>query len=362
MIKRNWLNIVLVLLFFTVIGLIVRQTKQKQKNIPDFILGKPFIGTIEVKNRIAGVLASSEVIELKSSVSGIIEDVFVELGDTVSAGSPIAKVKPAPEPEEIENARKNLRAAEIEYEMAKNHSNRQVGLEAKGGISTVQMEEAKSRLEIRELDYKAAQKRLRLLLEGYLEEDQKEISLITSTANGVITKLSVKNGQSIMKRHTQNEGTTIAVVSAMNKLIFKGKLSEYDVVKIKQGQVLNYTIGALKNVNCSGRVLRIDPQAVEGQSNVQFNFEASIDFPYHLYEVKTGLTVVAEYITDKADSVLCIEEKYINYSGDSIFVETVDESNKRYKKTIVPGLSDGSKAEIKSGLTINDKILPIDWE
>jgi HlyD family secretion protein len=362
MIKRNWLNIVLVLLLACVITLIVWQTKQKRNSIPDFILGKPFIGNIEVRNKVAGNLVSAEVIEIKSSVSGIIEEVFVEVGDTVHIGSPIAKVKPAPEPQEIENARKNLKTAQIEYEITKNDYNRQFSLVEKGGISASQIEEAKSRVEIRELEYKAAQKQLLLLLEGYLNEDQKEINVITSTANGIITQLPVKNGQSIRKRHTQSEGTTIAIVSAMDKLLFKGKINEYDIVNLKTGQRLYYTIGAFRNLRCNGKVIRIDPHAIEGQNTVQFNFEATIDFPSDSFDVKTGLTVVAEYITGNTDSVLCVEEKYINYKNDSIFVETIDSMNNKNKNIIVPGLSDGSITEVKSGLTIHDKILPLDWE
>jgi HlyD family secretion protein len=362
MIKRNWLNIVLVLLLVCVIVLIVWQTKQMDSNIPDSILGKPFIGNIEVRNKIAGVLISAEVIEIKSSVSGIIEEVFIEVGDTVNVDSPIAKVKPAPEPLEIEDARKNLKRAQIEYEISKNDFNRQFNLVEKGGISTSQIEEAKCRLEIQELEYKAAQKHLLLLLEGYLDEDQKENNVITSTANGVITKLPVKNGQSIMKRHTQSEGSTIAIVSAMDKLIFKGKLNEYDIVSLKTGQMLYYTIGAYRELKCNGKVIRIDPHANEEQNTIQFNFEASIDFPYDSFDVKTGLTVVAEYITDNADNVLCVEEKYINYKNDSIFIETIDSMNNKNKNLIVTGISNGTITEVKSGLTINDKILPIEWE
>ncbi|MCF8362101.1 MAG: efflux RND transporter periplasmic adaptor subunit [Prolixibacteraceae bacterium] len=362
MIKRNWLNIVLVLLLACVITLIVWQTKQRSNRIPDFILGKPFIGKVEARNKVAGNLVSAEVIEIKSSVSGIIEEVFVEVGDTVHIGSPIAKVKPAPEPLEIENARKNLKTAQIEYEITKNDYNRQFSIFKKGGISTSLMEETKSRLEIRELDYKAAQKQLLLLLEGYLNEDQKEINVITSTAKGIITQLPVKNGQSIMKRHTQSEGTTIAIVSSMDKLLFKGRVNEYDIVNLKTGQRLYYTIGAYRDFKCNGKVIRIAPHAIEGQNTVQFHFEATIDFPSDSFDVKTGLTVVAEYITGKTDSVLCVEERFINYQNDSIFVETVDSMNNKNKNIIVPGLSDGTITEVKSGLTIHDKILPLDWE
>lgn len=361
MIKKNIANIILLVLLITVIALIFWRHKEKHNQIPDVLVGKPFIDVIEVKSKIAGKLVSAQEVEIKSSVSGIVEKLFIEVGDLVNTGSPIAKIKPAPEPEELENARKLLRTTEIYYEMEKATFERKIGLEAKGGIAKTEMEQAKYNMEIKELEMKAAQKKLRLLLEGYLDNDQKENNIIKSTAEGIITELPVKAGQSILKRNTQNEGTTIAVVANMDKLLFKGQLSEYEINKIKPGMPLSYIIGAYNDLNCIGHVIRIDPQAKKELQTVQFNFEASIIFPFDSLEVKTGLTVVAEFITEKTDSVICVEEKYLNYSNDSIYVKTVNKPGEQQIKLVKTGLSDGTKTEILTGLKMGDKLTPVDW-
>jgi HlyD family secretion protein len=362
MIKKNLLNIILAILLIAVISLIVLRQKKINNHIPDILLGKPFVDVVEVKNKIAGNLVAAQEVEIKSRVSGIVEKLFLEIGDPVIEGNPIARIKPAPEPEELENARNQLKTSEIQYDIEKSNLARKIGLEAKGGISTSDMEYARSNLEIKELEMKAAQKKLRLLLEGYLDVDQKENNMIKSTARGIITELPVKEGQSIMKRNSQYEGTTIAIVANMDKLLFKGNLSEYEICMVKPGMPLNYIIGAYNDLKCSGRVIRVEPQANKGQGTVRFNFEATINFPFDSLEVKTGLTVVAEYITEKTDSVLCVEEKFLNYSGDSIYVETVDGEGKRQKKLVKPGLSDGTKIEILSGINLNDRLKPIDWK
>lgn len=359
--KKHVANIILLILLVAVVGLIYLRHKERSKHIPEVLLGKPFKDVIELKSKIAGKLVAEQEIEIKSSISGIVEELFFEVGDTVSTGSPIARIKPAPEPEELENARKHLKTAEIQHEMEKTNYKRKLGLESKGGISKSEMEQAKYSLEIKELELKAAQKKLRLLLEGYLEQDQEKSNLIKSTAHGVITELPVKQGQSITKRNTHNDGTTIAQVANMGKLLFKGQLSEYEINKLKKGMPLKLIIGAYDDLVCQGHVVRIAPQALKGQQAVQFDFEATVDFPFDSLEVKTGLTVVAEFITQQTDSVLCVEEKYLSYSGDSIFAEVLNE-RKVYEKVLVStGASDGTTTEIIEGLKPGDKLKPVDW-
>lgn len=361
MVKKYFINILLAILFLGVVSLIFWQHKKNRTHIPEILLGSVSLDVVEVKSKVTGKLVSAQEIEVKSSVSGIIETLFVEVGDSVVMGTPIARIKPAPEPEELENARKNLKTCEIEFEMEESLFIRKKGLELKGGISPSELESAQRSLELRELELKAAQKKLRLLLEGYLDYDQKENNLIVSSSRGVVTELPVKAGQSIIKRTTQTEGTTIAVVSDMSHLVFRGQLGEYEISKLKPQMPLTFYFGAYEGLICSGRVLRIDPQALKGQSNVLFNFEASIDFPFDSVEVKTGLTVVSEFTVAQTDSVLCIDEKYINYSGDSIFVELAANGKQAVKRLISIGLSNGIKTEVVSGLSKDDKLIPVDW-
>lgn len=362
MIRKNISNIVLVLLLITIIGLIAWRQQTRDNNIPEILLGKPVKDVIVVKSKVAGKLVSAKEVEIKSSVSGIIDEMFVREGDLVKTGTPIARIKPAPEPEELENARRQLQTNEIQFEMEKKTYERKIGIEGKGGISKSDLEQEKGKLEISELELKAAQKKLRLLLEGYLEKDRPQDNLIVTTTSGIVLDLPVKEGQSITKRNTYNDGTTIAKVSNMNQLLFKGQLSEYEISKIKPGMPLNFRIGAFSDFKCKGQVLRVAPQAKAGQEPVKFDFEASVDFPLDSLEVKTGLTVVAEFVTEKTDSVLCLEEKFLNYSNDSIYVVIVGQTGKQEKRLVERGLSDGTKTEIKKGLAFDARLKPVDWK
>ena len=362
MIRRNLSNIALAILLLTVISLIVWRQQTFGKTIPEMLLGKPVRDVIVVKSKISGKLVSAQEIEIKSSISGIIDQLFIDVGDSVITGTPIARVKPASEPEELENARKQLQTTEIQFELERKNYDRKIGLEAKGGISKSDLEQTKGKMEITELEMKAAQKKLRLLLEGYLEKDRPQDNLIVSTSNGIVLDLPIKEGQSITKRNTYNEGTTIAKVADMKQLLFKGQLSEYEINKIKPGMPLSFLIGAFNNLRCKGQVLRIAPQAKAGQDPVKFDFEANVDFQTDSLQVKTGLTVVAEFITEKTDSVLCLEEKYLHYSNDSVYVVIVAQTGNQEKRVVEPGLSDGTKTEIKKGLTTEDRLIPVDWK
>ncbi len=359
--KKHLINIILLVLLFSVVGLIYWRHHEKANYTPEFLIGKPAKDIIEVKSKIAGKLVPEQEVELKSSVSGIVEQLFVERGDTVQVGSPVAKVKPAPEPEELENARKQLKTAEIQFEMEQTNYKRKVGLEARGGISESEMEQSQYNLEIKELELRAAQKRLRLMLEGYLEEDPEMSNLVKSTAAGVITDLTVREGQSITKRNTQNNGTTIAKVANMDRLLFKGQLGEYEISKLKRGTPLDFVIGAYNDMKCTGYVLRIAPQAREEQQLGVFDFEASIDLPKDTLKIRTGITVVAEFIAEKTDSVLCIEEKYLHYENDSAYVVLANNQAEKQRQYVNIGLSDGIKVEIKSGVTTTDRLKPVNW-
>ncbi|HPR31108.1 MAG TPA: efflux RND transporter periplasmic adaptor subunit [Prolixibacteraceae bacterium] len=359
--RKKMVNGLLLFAFILFVSCLIWKKKNNRPSVPDFLLGHLFDDVIVVKEKLIGQLVSSSEVEIKSSVSGVIEKLYIQVGDYVREGDPVASIKPTPEPGEMEEARKKLKAAEIMYELEKGNFIRKMGLEAKGGISQAELETAKGNLALQELEWKAAQKQLRLLLEGYIEENQIESNLVSAPASGIVTEVFVKIGQSIIKRNSQTEGSSLAVVSDWNQLLFKGKIRENDIALIRPGKALRYTINAYPNLQCFGEIIRIDPQAVKGEKPVVFPFEASIDFPSDSLEVKTGLTVEAEWIRQKTDTVLCIEEKYIHYSGDSVFVKTIDPKGNQTIKLIQAGITDGEKTEIREGLEKGDRLLPVSW-
>ena len=355
-------NIILGLLVIVVIGLIYFQQKRQNNYVPDFLVGNPMVDVITLKDKVSGKLVPSHKVEIKSSVSGIVDSFYVEVGDSVCEGMPIARIKPTPEPEELDNARQQLKTCEIQYELEKNDYERKLGLRSKGGMSDADIEQTQGNLEIAELELKAAQKKLSMLLVGYLDENSKDDNLILATSGGIVLELPVEKGQSIIKRTSSSDGTTIAVVADMKQLLFEGQLGEYEFNKVKPRMPLSLYVGAYNDLVCPGKVLRISPQSASGQDLVRFDFSASIDFPVDSLPAKAGLTVIAEYITAKTDSVLCVAEEFIHYSGDSIYVVKVDSGGRQIEQLVKLGLSDGVKAEVIEGLEISDRLKPNYWD
>ena len=76
-------------------------------------------------------------------------------------------------------------------------------------------------------------------------------------------------------------------------------------------------------------------------------------------KIRSGYSANAEIVLASADNVLTVPESAIEFSGDSTFVYLVkgEGKTKTYeRKQVKTGLSDGVNIEIKSGLTIKDKV------
>ena len=54
---------------------------------------------------------------------------------------------------------------------------------------------------------------------------------IRATTSGMIVEIPVKKGYQVIQSNNFNEGTTIATIADMTKMIFEGNVDEYEVSK-----------------------------------------------------------------------------------------------------------------------------------
>ena len=76
--------------------------------------------------------------------------------------------------------------------------------------------------------------------------------------------------------------------------------------------------------------------------------------------VRAGYSANAEIILERKEKVLSIPESTVEFSGDSTFVQILQDSLSRPQKfkrsPVTLGLSDGIKIEVKSGLKSGENI------
>ncbi len=317
--------------------------------------------TAEVTNIIKKTVATGSVvprkeIEIKPQESGIITQIYVEAGDNVKKGDLIAKVQIIPEMIQVNNAEAQLKRAEISYKNAKVEFKRKKDLFDNGVIPESEFLEEQLRYETAEADKLAAENNLQLIKEGVTSNSKSQTNtLIRSTITGMVLDVPIKEGNSVIKSNTFNDGTTIAVVADMGKMVFEGKVDETEVGKIRQGMDLLLSIGAIEDEQYEATLESIAPKGVEENGAIQFEIKAAVTLKEGQF-IRAGYSATADIVLDRRDSVLAVKEKLITFSNDSAFVEVETDEQVFEKRLITTGLSDGIKIEVKEGLDEEDKV------
>ena len=315
-------------------------------------------GTIEKKTVATGKVEPRDEILIKPQVSGIISQVLVEAGDKVKAGDVIAVVKVVPEMSNLSAAESSLKMALINFEKSQIEYDRQVKLYKSGVVSKEDFENADTQLKRSKEEAENAQDRLDIIKDGISKKfAQYSNTQVRATITGMVLDVPVKVGNSVIQANTFNDGTTIASVANMNDIIFKGKVDETEVGRIKNEMPIILTIGALQEQTFDAILEYISPKGVEENGANLFEIKAAVTVPDTVF-IRAGYSSNAKITLEKSEDVIVIPESVVEFKADSAFVRilTSETPQKFEKRNVKLGLSDGINIEIKEGLTIGDKL------
>ena len=222
-----------------------------------------------------GKVEPRDEILIKPQISGIIDEVYKEAGQSIRKGEVIAKVKVIPELGQVNSAESRVRLAEINEKQAQTDFDRIEKLFKDKLISREDFEKSEVALKQSHVEVQTAKDALEIIKEGITKNSASLSStLIRSTIDGLILDVPVKAGNSVIMSNTFNDGTTIATVANMNDLIFKGKIDETEVGRIHEGMPVKLTIGALQNLTFDATLEYLSPKGVEENGANQFEIKA----------------------------------------------------------------------------------------
>ncbi|MGL5937527.1 MAG: efflux RND transporter periplasmic adaptor subunit [Phocaeicola sp.] len=304
-----------------------------------------------------GKIEPRDEILIKPQISGIIDELYKEAGQTVKQGEVIAKVKVIPELGQLNSAESRLRIAEINMKQTETEFERFRKLYEGKHISQEQFEQNEVALRKAKEDLQASKDNLEIIKEGITEKSVSFSStLIRSTIDGLVLEVPVKKGNSVIMSNTFNDGTTIATVANMNDLIFRGEIDETEVGRIHEGMPIKITLGALQFMSFDALLEYISPKGVEVNGANQFEIKAAITIPDSV-KVRSGYSANAEIVLQRVSQVLSVPESALEFSGDStfVYVMTSEFPNQHFeRREVTAGLGDGVRMEIKEGLNIGD--------
>ena len=289
-----------------------------------------------------GKVEPRDEILIKPQISGIVDEVFKEAGQSVKKGEVIAKVKVIPELGQLNSAESRVRLAEINAKQAETDFTRIKKLYEDQLISREDYEKGEVAVKQAREENQTAKDNLEIIKEGITKNSASFSStMIRSTIDGLILDVPVKAGNSVIMSNTFNDGTTIATVANMNDLIFRGNIDETEV-GLTFDAILEY----------------ISPKGVETNGANQFEIKAAITVP-DTVQIRSGYSANAEIVLQRASKVLAVPESTIEFSGDSTFVYIMTDSvpQQKFERTqVTTGMSDGIKIEIKKGVTAQTKL------
>lgn len=348
-------NFISVLFFVVVVGFIIYRILKPQPVEYDAIYLQ--MRDIVEEINIPGNVYPLKEIEVKSQLSGILDKRYVKIGDKVEAGTPIASIRLVPNISEIERLESNVNSAQIEFDARVVDYNRAQRLFETHTISSAEMELAeKNFLQVKE-QLSSTKNQLDIVKKGKISS-KNVLNIVTSSTSGIIIDLPVQEGASVIERNNYNPGTTMAVVAQMDKFMFRTLVAEHYLNNISIGDTVLLSFSAYKNITALGVITQISSKGNSVNGIMKYSLSAEFEVTDEMPILRSGYSASAKIVLSKKNGVYSIEEKYISYKSDSVFVKTWDKStNKVVNKLVVTGISDGVYTEITEGVDNNDEII-----
>lgn len=183
--------------------------------------------------------------------------------------------------------------------------------------------------------------------------------VVVSPFDGVVSSVIAKKGDT-------SSGTIASVVTA--RKIAQLSVNEVDAARLQVGQKATLTFDAIDDLTLTGKIGEIDAVGTVSQGVVSYSVK--IDFDELEAEIKPGMTVNANIITDVRQDVLTVPSSAVKTQGDRTYVlafdppltDTGDASGVESKSEprqlpVTIGISDDTNIEIVSGLTPGQQIV-----
>lgn len=319
---------------------------------------QPSIRSIVKKTVATGNIVPKEEVLIKPNISGIIDEIYIEAGNTVQAGDLIAKIRVIPNVSSLQSAQDAVERARISLDNEEKSFARQKALFDKGVISINDFEAAQVAYKQAKQNYESAQENYEIVRTGTTSGLRSAANtMIRSTVDGMVLDVPVKEGNQVIESNNFNDGTTIAVLADVREMIFEGKVDESEVGKIKENLPLEVTVGAIENKTFDAVLDYIAPKGVEENGAIQFNIKGTLDKADSTF-IRAGLSANASIILARADEVLAVKEALIQFDPKTKqpFVEVATGEQQFVRKNLELGVSDGIYVEVKDGIEKDEKI------
>jgi RND family efflux transporter MFP subunit len=277
----------------------------------------------------SGTIEPSQSVALMFKGAGTVESVFVDEGDFVKKGQPLASVN--------KTISQNIyNASKASYDQAKDAYDRMKTVYEKGSLTEIKWVDMETKL-------KQAESQM-LITRSTLDD-----CVLRSPDNGMIGRRDVEPGQSSI-------GISAPfVLVKIDKIIVKISVPENEISSISKGMKASFSLSALEDKTFSGIVSKVG--IVADRISRTYDVKIIADNPGH--KIKPGMVCDVMLDLNRETVSLVVPYKAISKDSDGkTFVFLVSANGKSVIKQIVTvGNYRESGIEVLSGLTTGQVVV-----
>lgn len=178
-------------------------------------------------------------------------------------------------------------------------------------------------------------------------EDDYSFYTITAPIDGVVTSISVSEGD-----YVRSESTLAKIVNNY-EIEFQIEVDELDILSLEIGQEAKVTIDAIEETSTTPLTGTVSEIALEGTTmNSVTSYPVTISLSGN-DEIRIGMNCSAEIIVESAEDVLILPVEAIDSKRDKYYVTLKDGT----EKEVEVGIYNEDYIEIVSGLTEGEEVL-----
>jgi macrolide-specific efflux system membrane fusion protein len=303
-------------------------------------------GTVTATVTASGTVASATTMNHNFVTSGTVTSIKVAVGDKVTKGQLLATVDDTDTAQALETATENLADAKEALTEAKadNDDDSDIVEQAQRSVKSAQNAYDSAKRAQTGTTLKAGMAGTVTALNGTVGGSSSGSSSTGSTGSTGSSTSSSSSGSS-----------AFIVISDMAKLQISASVPEADATRLKLKQTAKVTWNALANTSAEGIITTISPTSTTSGGVTSYPIVVSLNSVPD--GAKLGQSVALSVVVSEVQDVLYVPAAAVKSAGNIKTVTVVTSTGAQETRTVTIGVEGDSYTEIKSGLTLGEKVV-----
>lgn len=186
---------------------------------------------------------------------------------------------------------------------------------------------------------------------------------VSFNANGIISDIAVEVGDTVAVGSSStgsgsgadnDSGNVFATIADLSSWVVECSFAEADVAKVKEGDTVQITFGAVPNETFEGRVRKIDLSATTSENVTTYGVE--VDVLNAPSELRDGASANVTVTTASATDVLAVPTSAITTDSQGQSTVKLVTNGKSTSRTVQVGIKGDTYTQITSGLKVGDTV------